>query len=212
MLCAREVFAIAATQAGRTICFGSEKKLNNRSPRAGVMFKKILLLLSAIIIAFLGYVAVLPPIGVVERSATIAAPADKIFPHINNLKKWDAWSPWAKLDPNAKSSFSGPEQGMGAVFAWDGNMDVGKGQMTIVESKPNESLKIKLDFTSPTVQSNDVYFVLQPEGDGTKVTWTMSGERSFVDRIFCTLFRVDATVGAMYEKGLESLGKAAKGA
>jgi hypothetical protein len=176
------------------------------------MIKKFLLLLSAIIIAFLGYVAVLPPVGVVSRTATIAAPADKIFPHINNFKKWDAWSPWAKLDPNAKSSFSGPEQGTGAVFAWDGNMDVGKGQMTIVESKPNESLKIKLDFSSPTVQSNDVDFVLLPEGEGTKVTWTMSGERSFVDRIFCTLFQVDSMVGAMYEKGLESLGKVAKGA
>lgn len=175
------------------------------------MLKKILLTLVAVIAAFLAYVAIQPAVNTVTRSATIAAPAAKIFPHINNLKKWKAWSPWAKLDPNAKSTFEGPEAGTGAAMGWHGNSEVGKGRMTIVESKANEHIKIKLDFEEPFAGTNDVDLILAPDGDGTKVTWSMTGERPFLQRIICTIFNADKMVGDMYEKGLANLAGVVKG-
>ncbi|HPG89287.1 MAG TPA: SRPBCC family protein [Hyphomicrobium sp.] len=169
------------------------------------MLSKILLIIAAAVAAFLGYVALLPATGVVSRSAVIAAPADAIFPHINSLKQWDAWSPWAKLDPKAKSSLEGPEAGVGSAFRWDGNSEVGTGKMTILESEPNSRVKIKLDFEKPFANTSVADFTLQPEAGGTRVSWTMTGERPFLARAMCTLFRADAMVGSMFEKGLANL-------
>lgn len=172
------------------------------------MLSKILLAVAAIIAVFLVYVAMLPSFGTISRSAVIAAPADAIFPNINSLKKWDGWSPWAKLDPNAKNTLEGPEAGVGSAFSWDGNSEVGAGKMTILESEPNSRVKIKLDFEKPMASTSTADFTLQPEAGGTRVTWTMSGERPFLTRAMCTLFRADAMVGAMFEKGLSNLAAA----
>lgn len=173
------------------------------------MLKKILLAIAAIVVAFLAYVAYLPSNGTIVRSAVLAAPPEAIFPHISTLKKWDAWSPWAKLDPNAKNTFEGPESGVGSVFRWDGNNDVGAGKMTILESKPNEHVKLQLDFERPMASLSYADFNLQPEGSGTRVTWTMSGESTFFTRAICLLLRADAMVGKMFEQGLQSLGTVA---
>lgn len=173
------------------------------------MLKRVLLVIAAIVAVFLVYVAYLPANGTITRSAVLAAPPEAIFPHIDTLKKWDAWSPWAKLDPNAKNSFEGPESGVGSVFRWDGNNDVGAGKMTILESKPNEHVKIQLDFERPMPSVSYADFNLQPEGNGTRVTWNMSGERPFLTRAICVLLQADAMVGNMFEKGLESLGTVA---
>lgn len=170
------------------------------------MLSKILIALVAVVAAFLAYVAYLPANGTIERSAMLAAKPDAIFPHINTLKKWDGWSPWAKLDPNAKNTFEGPESGVGSVFHWDGNSDVGAGKMTVLESKPNEHVKIQLDFEKPMPGTSFADFTLQPEGDGTRVTWSMSGERPFWARAICVLMGADRMVGGMFEKGLTSLG------
>lgn len=173
------------------------------------MLSKVLLAIAAIVAAFLAYVAVLPSDGTISRSAVLAAKPDAIFPHVATLKKWDAWSPWAKLDPNAKNTFEGPESGVGSIFHWDGNSDVGAGKMTVLESKPNEHVKIELDFERPMQGKSFADFALQPEGDGTRVTWTMSGERPFFQRAICVLLRADAMVAGMFDKGLASLGAVA---
>lgn len=170
------------------------------------MLKRVLLVTAAIVAAFLAYVAYLPANGTITRSAVLAAPPEAIFPHINTLKSWDAWSPWAKLDPNAKNSFEGPESGVGSVFHWDGNDEVGAGKMTIVESQPSQHVKLALAFERPMVATNVTDFALQPEAGGTRVTWTMSGERPFWTRAICVLLGADAMVGGMFEKGLASLG------
>ena len=169
------------------------------------MLKKLLLLLAAAVLAFLGYVAMQPVIGTVTRSAVIAAPASAIFANVNDFHKWEAWSPWAKIDPNAKSAYEGPAAGTGAVFGWAGNSEVGKGKMTIVESKPNDHISIKLDFEEPFLSTSVADFTFKPEGNGTRVTWEMRGERSFMARIMCTLFQADKMVGDKFEKGLSSL-------
>ena len=171
------------------------------------MLKKILLALVALVAVFAGYVALQPGAYSVTRSATIAAPPEAVYAHISNLRRWDAWSPWAKRDPNAKATFAGPEDGPGAAFTWSGNDEIGEGTMTIVDAQPARAVKIKLDFVKPFPATSDVAFVLQPEGQGTRVTWSISGEQGFIARAFCTLLRVDLDqmIGSDYEKGLVAL-------
>lgn len=173
------------------------------------MLYKALAAVALIIGAFLAYVAYLPAHGTITRSAVLAAPPEAIFPHINTLKKWDGWSPWAKLDPNAKNTFEGPDSGVASVFRWDGNSDVGAGKMTILESQPNQHVKIELDFEKPMAGKSIADFTLQPEAGGTRVTWSMSGERPFFARAICVLLRADAMVAGMFDKGLASLGTVA---
>jgi Polyketide cyclase / dehydrase and lipid transport len=165
----------------------------------------VLWALCAALVGFLVYVAAKPAFSTVSRSAVLPASAETIFPHINSLKNWQDWSPWAQLDPNAKATFSGPETGPGAQFSWQGNNQVGAGTMTIAESEPSKRIKIKLDFLKPMASSSFAEFTLQPEGAGTRVTWTMSGERPFGARLMCTLFNADKMVGGMFEKGLANL-------
>src|SRR5271170_1839265 len=118
----------------------------------------ILLALAFIAIIFIVVIAGRPDDFVVSRSATIAAPPEKVFPHVNNLRQWEVWSPWAKLDPNAKNSFEGSPSGVGAVMSWDGNKKVGAGKMTIMESRPCEFIQFKLEFIRPFQATNRAEF------------------------------------------------------
>jgi hypothetical protein len=135
------------------------------------MLKKILIALAVIVVVFVAVVALQPSEFRVERTATISALAPDVFEQVNNFHNWEAWSPWAKLDPAAKVSFEGPSSA-GAVFKWVGNDKVGEGKMTLTESRPNDLVKIKVDFVKPFAGSNDSAL---PEGDQTAVTWTVSG-------------------------------------
>src|SRR5581483_4542391 len=100
----------------------------------------------------------------VQRQATIAAPAAEVFTQVNDFHNWEAWSPWAKLDPNVKNTFGGAAAGTGATFAWEGNDEVGEGRMTILESRPNELIKIKLDFLKPFESTCTTEFQFKDEG------------------------------------------------
>lgn len=173
------------------------------------MFKKILLLLIAVLAAFAAYVAVQPAAYQVTRSTTIEAPAAAVFTHVNTLKKWDAWSPWAKRDPHVKTTYEGPDSGAGAISRWAGNEDVGKGSMEITNANPNQSIDIKLSFVEPFENSANVDFAFEPAGDATKVTWRMRGENGFVMRAICTLMGhdMDSMIGPDYETGLANLKK-----
>src|SRR6266576_6251810 len=110
------------------------------------MFKKILIGLAVILVAFLIIVALQPAEYRVVRSATVSAPPDVVFAQINDFHKWEAWSPWAKLDPAMKTTFEGAPAGAGAIYAWTGDKKVGEGRMTLTESQPNDLVRIKLDF------------------------------------------------------------------
>src|SRR5665648_1264039 len=126
------------------------------------MLKKILLALVALVVVFVVVVALQPSEFHVERSVTVAAPPADVFAEVYDFHKWDAWSPWAKLDPNAKVGFEGPEAGEGTVMTWAGNSEVGAGKMTLVESKPDELVKIKLDFTEPFEGSLSLIHISEP--------------------------------------------------
>jgi uncharacterized protein YndB with AHSA1/START domain len=169
------------------------------------MLKKILIALAAIIGLFLVVVAMQPSEFRIERSTTIAAPAENVFAQVNDFHNWDAWSPWAKLDPNAKNTFDGPPAGKGAVFHWAGNSEVGEGEMTITESRPNEHIRIKLEFIKPFADTSTTEFTLKPEGDQTHVTWSMFGNNNFMSKIFCLFMDMEKMVGGSYEKGLANM-------
>jgi carbon monoxide dehydrogenase subunit G len=176
------------------------------------MFKKIFVALLVLIIAFLAVVAMQPSDFRVSRSASIAAPAATVFSHVNDLHKWQAWSPWAKLDPNAKISYAGPEAGVGASFAWAGNHEVGEGSMTITESRASEQITFRLDFLKPFAGTNTAVFTFQPEGNQTAVTWTMTGKNNFVGKAVGLFINCDKMVGDSFEKGLAQLKAIAEGA
>ncbi|MFZ4765766.1 MAG: SRPBCC family protein [Roseimicrobium sp.] len=169
------------------------------------MIKKLLLILVAIIAALIVVVTTRPDDFRFSRSTNIAAPPTVVFEHVNDFHKWDAWSPWAKLDPNSKATFEGSPSGQGAIFKWAGNGEVGEGQQTIVESRAPELVRIKLEFTKPFTATNDVEFTFKPEGSGTRVTWTMSGKNNFIGKAISLVMDCEKMVGPMFEKGLASM-------
>lgn len=169
------------------------------------MLKKFLIGLAVIVIVFLIVVAVQPSTYSVTRSATIAATPEAVFPHVNELKKWAAWNPWEKLDPNMKLTYEGPEAGVGASYSWVGNNEVGEGRMTITECKPNESIRFKLEFFKPMAGVSDTLFTFQPQGNHTEVTWAMSGKNDMIGKAFCLFMNMDKMIGGNFEKGLTDL-------
>lgn len=165
----------------------------------------ILLALAFIAILFIVVTAGQPCEFKVSRSAKIAAPPEKIFPRINDLHKWEAWSPWAKLDPNAKNSFSGPDAGAGAAMAWDGNKKIGAGRMTITESLANELIRFRLEFIRPFQATNTAEFTFRSEAGQTVVVWTMAGRSNLFSKIFGLFMNCEDMCGRDFEKGLATL-------
>lgn len=169
------------------------------------MINLILLLIPLIIVIVLILAARQPDNFVISRTCRMAAPASAIFPHVNNLQKWEAWSPWAKLDPNAKNSFEGPDEGVGAKMSWSGNHKVGVGSMMVTGSQPNDWIKFALDFQKPMQATNTAEFVFKTDGDQTIVTWSMSGTNNFIAKVMGLIINCDRMVGGQFEKGLASL-------
>jgi hypothetical protein len=169
------------------------------------VLKAVLMILAAVVAVFLSVVAMQPAEYRVVRSATMNAPPEAVYAQVENFHKWEAWSPWSKLDPAAKNTFEGPDSGPGAVFRWAGNADVGEGSMTISEARPYEQIRIELAFIKPFEDKANVEFTFQPVGEQTAVTWSMDGRNNFIGRIFCLFMNMDEMIGSKYEEGLASL-------
>lgn len=169
------------------------------------MFKKISLLALGIIVGLLIVAALKPDEFRVERSISIKAPPEKIFPLVNDLRAFGTWSPYEKLDPAMQRSYSGPASGKGAVYAWKGNDKVGEGRMEITSSTPPDSVLIQLDFLQPFEAHNTAAFTLKPEGGGTTVTWAMFGPAPFVSKLMSIFFSMDKMIGQDFETGLANL-------
>lgn len=167
--------------------------------------KRALLTLAVLLGIFAIIVAMQPADYKITRSATMSAPAEVVFAQINDFHNWDAWSPWAKLDPNVKNTFEGPASGTGAMFSWVGNDQVGVGKMTITDSKPNEHIGIKLEFKKPYEDSSNVDYNFKSEGDKTAVTWSMDGKKNFVAKAMCMFMDMDKMVGGQFEQGLSKI-------
>jgi uncharacterized protein YndB with AHSA1/START domain len=141
----------------------------------------------------------------VARTATIKAPPEKIFAFIDDFRKWDAWSPYEKLDPAMTRSYGATTKGKGAVYAWDGNNKVGAGRMEIIEASPSSKIAIKLDFARPFEGHNVAEFTLDPKGDATAVTWAMDGPLAYVAKVMSIFFDMDRMIGKEFETGLANL-------
>jgi len=170
------------------------------------MLKWSLAAVAAIVVVFLFVVALQPSDFKVERSATMRAPAPAAFAQVNDFQNWRAWSPWEKVDPALKRQYEGPKAGTGAVYAWQGNKDVGEGRMTITESRPGDLVRIKLEFFKPFAATNTAEFSFKPAGaDATAVTWTMTGQNNFLSKAICMFVDMDKMVGGMFDQGLTQM-------
>jgi len=169
------------------------------------MFRKIFTIIAILIAGILIYAATRPDTFRIERSTSIKSSPEKIFPHINGFHPWEAWSPWEKIDPAVKRSYGGADSGKGAVYAWQGNKDIGQGRMEIVESTPSSNVVIKIDFIQPFEAHNTIEFKLERQGDATKVTQAMYGPSPFLSKLMGLFCSMDKMVGQKFEEGLASL-------
>jgi hypothetical protein len=175
------------------------------------MGKKIFIGIAVVIALILGYAAMQPADYVVSREITINAPADKIFPHLNNSMLAEKWGPWTEVDPGAKMNRSGPDEGVGAVTSWDSTGQLGTGSATIVESVPNERVAIQLEYSKPMNMSQLAEYIVKADGDKSIVTWKVQGKNSYMGRVMCIFMNMDKMVGGMFEKGLGNLKRIVEG-
>ncbi len=140
----------------------------------------------------------------VQRSTTINAPAATVHEHLNDFHKWVNWSPWEGLDPALQRTYGGPEAGVGTTYAWSGTRKVGQGRMEITESTP-QRVALDLQFIKPFKANNKTVFALSPAGEGTAVTWTMTGPKTLVTKIMGIFMSMDKIVGKDFDKGLAAL-------
>ncbi len=141
----------------------------------------------------------------VERSTTIDAPPEAVYPHIADFRRWTSWSPWEGLDPDMRRTYSGADAGVGAVYTWTGNRKAGIGRMAITEARAPSRVAIDLQFEKPFPSRSDTVFTVEPVGSGSRVTWTMTGPMSVGTRIMSLVKSMDSLIGPDFEKGLARL-------
>jgi uncharacterized protein YndB with AHSA1/START domain len=169
------------------------------------MLKKIAIGLALLIAVVMVLATQQPDTFSVVRTTSVKATPDKVFAAINDFHNWDSWSPWAKLDPAMKTTYSGAASGPGAVYEWTGNSDVGSGRMEITEASAPSKVTIKLDFITPIEGHNMTTFDMIPSGEMTNVTWTMTGPMPFASKVMSVFTTMDALIGGDFEKGLATL-------
>lgn len=169
------------------------------------MFKIVLTALALLPVILLIYAATRPNTFRVERSISIKASAEKVFPLINELPQWENWSPWKKVDPALKRNYSGPASGKGAACEWFGNKEVGQGRMEVTDSTSPDKVLIKIDILVPFEAHNSVEFTIAAQGDGTLVSHAMSGPNPLFARFMGIFFNVDKMIGKKFEEGLTNL-------
>jgi hypothetical protein len=169
------------------------------------MLKKLVFAITALVVGFVAFVMMRPSTYRVERSITVAAPADLPFGLVNDFHRWKYWSPWDALDRNMKKTFDGPYAGPGAIYSWSGNEQAGQGTMTLLESKPYESIHIQLEFLKPWPSKNTITFTFQPVAEGVTVRWAMDGNHDFMGKAFSLFMDMDGMIGKDFEKGLATI-------
>jgi hypothetical protein len=169
------------------------------------MWLKILIAVVVLIGLLVVIIAMRPSTFRVERSATIAAPAEVVFAKVNSFQSWRSWSPWEKKDPNLKRTYGGPPEGVGSTYGWVGNQNVGEGRMTIERSDRPSLIQIKLEFFKPFKGTNTATFSFTPDGAGTKVNWVMDGSYNFITKGISMVMDMDKMIGTDFEAGLAAL-------
>ena len=165
----------------------------------------IAIVIALAVAAILIFAATKPDTFSVRRSATMNAPADKIFAVLSDFQQWRGWSPWENKDPAMKRTYEGPERGKGAVYGWDGNKNVGSGRMQILEATTPSKVLIKLDFFKPFEAHNTAEFTMSPQGNATHVDWVMHGPAPFMFKVMEVFISCDKMIGKDFETGLANL-------
>jgi len=169
------------------------------------MLTKILIAVAAIVAVFAVIVAVQPSVFRVARSATVAAPPPVVFAQVNDFHNWAAWNPWGKIDPAMKQAYEGAPAGIGAIYTWSGNNEVGAGRMTIIDSRASDLIRVKLEFFKPLAGVSTAEFTFKPDGNQTTVTWSMFGEKNFMAKAVHLFMNMDKMIGGQFEKGLADM-------
>ena len=169
------------------------------------MLKTVLITLAGAVVVLAVVVAKQPPRFRVARSAAISAPPEQVFGQVNDLHNWEAWSPWLKLDPAARTVYGGAPAGPGAVFTWSGNSNVGEGSVTVTESRPHELVRLRLDFKRPFASTSTAEFTFAPDGKRTVVTWSMSGEKDLLAKALHLVMDMDRMIGDKFDEGLAQM-------
>jgi len=169
------------------------------------MLKKILLGLAAALLILIIVIAMQPADFKVERSEVVAAAPEIVHGQVNDFTKWATWSPWVKMEPEAKLTYSDNPVGVGATYGWEGKK-TGAGMMILTASTP-EAIDIDLNFTKPFKAENKVVFSFAPIHGGTQITWTMTGKNNFMGKAFSLFMDMDKMVGGDFEKGLKDIKK-----
>lgn len=164
-----------------------------------------IIVLAALLVAVLVYAATKPGTFRVQRSININAPAAMIFPLIDDLHHMQTWSAWEKVDPGMKRVYSGATSGPGAVYQWEGNKEIGQGRMEITESAPPSRIAIRMDFIKPFPAQNTLEFILQADGDSTRVTQAIFGPNPYLSKLVGLVFSMDKMIGGKFEDGLTAL-------
>jgi uncharacterized protein YndB with AHSA1/START domain len=167
----------------------------------GIIAAVLVVLLSGLLI----YASTRPDTFTVQRSVSIKAPPEKIFPLISSLRGFNSWEPFSKKDPAIKLVYGGPDSGKGAKYEWQGNRQVGSGKVEITDIAPPLSVAMKLDMMTPMEAHNTVQFTLEPKGETTTVTWAMRGPSPLVAKVMDVTFGMDRMVGSEFEAGLANL-------
>jgi hypothetical protein len=183
------------------------------------MLEPILIVLGVVVAIVLAVVVVVAVIAALQpadfritRTATISASPPTVFAQVNDFHRWQAWSPWAKLDPAMNQNYEGPPAGTGAIYTWAGNNKVGEGRLTITDSQPSDLIRIRLEFLRPWKATNATEFTFKPQGDQTVVTWTMTGQKNLMLKAFGLFTSMDKMAGGDFEKGLAQMKAVAEAA
>jgi hypothetical protein len=164
-----------------------------------------------LIAALFGYVVTRPDTLRVERRAKMRATPEQIFPHLNDLQQWSAWSPWERMDPEMKRTFTGPNMGPGAAYEWEGNKKVGAGRMEIAAVAPPHHVIIELDFLRPFESRNTTEFILEERAGETEVTWAMEAPNILMSKLMGIFLNMDRMIGKDFEAGLTNLKRLVEG-
>ncbi|HEX6962380.1 MAG TPA: SRPBCC family protein [Lacipirellula sp.] len=175
------------------------------------MLANILIGVAVAVAALAIIIALQPSQFRVARTMKMTAPAAEIFPHINDMRNWLPWSPWEKLDLTMKRTYEGAAGGEGQVYSWAGNKNVGEGRCAILESRPYELVRMRLEFIKPFKAVNEAEFTLKQVGTETAVTWAMTGQRNFMFKAMGLLMSMDKMCGSAFEQGLRDLKELVEG-
>ena len=166
---------------------------------------RLLLVLVLIVVGLVVVIARRPSEFRIERTTVVAAAPAAVFAQVNDFHKWDAWNPWAKMDPALKQGYEGAPAGAGAVYTWAGNRQVGEGRMTITESRPNDLIRVRLEFLKPVANTSLAEFTFKLQGTQTAVTWSMTGTNNFMAKAFHLVMNMDRMIGGQFDKGLADM-------